>query len=267
MHIGIIGMGCTGSANQVGFEFLGHTVIGHDPKLNTTIDIVKNTETVFICVPTPSYDDGGCDLSIIETVLKDLNSMNYKGIIAIRSTVIPGFTQQVINRYTNLSICFVPEFLRERCAVNDFIKNQKLLAVGTNDRYIYQQIKLAFGSLPDQTIHLTTNEAEILKYFNNSYAALRVTFANIMYELCKKFEADYTVVKNAYISTGKAGDMYLDVAPHLRGYGGKCLPKDIKALSLLVKEHGLPFDLISAIDHDNDQIDTTVFNGMRKADE
>ena len=267
MNIGIVGMGCTGSANRAGFEFIGHTVIGHDIKFSTTLDILKNTEIAFVCVPTPSYEDGGCDLSIIISVLEDFNSMNYKGIIAIRSTVIPGFTQDMINKYTNLSICFVPEFLRERCAVNDFIKNQKLLAVGTNDQYVYQQVTLAFGNLPTNTIQLTPNEAEILKYFNNSYAALRVTFANIMYELCKKFEADYTVVKNAYISTGKAGDMYLDVAPHLRGYGGKCLPKDIKALSLLIKEHSLPFDLISAINHDNDQIDTTVFNGMRKAND
>jgi UDPglucose 6-dehydrogenase len=264
MYLGIIGMGCIGTANRVGFEFIGHKVVGHDPKLNTTIEDIRDTEIVFVCVPTPSLDNGGCDLSIIDSVLDKLDEMNYKGIVAIRSTVVPGYTQSMTDKYTNLSICFVPEFLRERCAVNDFIKNQKLLAVGTNDRFVYQQIVEAFEKLPEHTVHMTPDEAEILKYFNNSYAALRVTFANIMYELCKKFEADYTVVKNAYISTGKAGDMYLDVSPHLRGYGGRCLPKDIKSLSLLIKEQNLPFDLIAAIDHDNDQVETTIFNGMRK---
>jgi UDPglucose 6-dehydrogenase len=264
MQIGIIGMGCIGTANQIGFESIGHSVIGHDPKLNSTIEDIRNTEIAFVCVPTPSLDDGGCDSSIIDSVLEKLSEMNYNGIIAIRSTVIPGYTQAQIDRYTNLTICFVPEFLRERCAVNDFIKDQKLLSVGTNDRYVYQQVVQAFGDLPAHTVHMTPNEAEILKYFNNSYAALRVTFANIMYELCKKFEADYTVVKNAYIGTGKAGDMYLDVSPHLRGYGGRCLPKDIKALSLLIKEQNLPFNLIEAINHDNDQVETTIFNGMRK---
>jgi UDPglucose 6-dehydrogenase len=264
MQIGIIGMGCIGTANKIGFESIGHTVIGHDTKFNTTIKDIKDTEVAFVCVPTPSLDDGGCDLSIIDSVLEKLNEMNYKGIVAIRSTVVPGYTQAMTDKHKNLSICFVPEFLRERCAVNDFIKNQKLLAVGTNDRFVYQQILEAFGDLPEHTVHMTPNEAEILKYFNNSYAALRVTFANIMYELCKKFEADYTVVKNAYISTGKAGDMYLDVSPRLRGYGGRCLPKDVRALSLLITEQNLPFNLIAAIDHDNDQIEPTIFNGMRK---
>jgi UDPglucose 6-dehydrogenase len=264
MRIGIVGLGCIGSANQIGFEFVGHTVVAHDPKLATTIDIVKNTEIVFVCVPTPSLDDGNCDVSIIKLVLDNLEKLNYKGVVAIRSTVIPGFTQEMIDKHTNLSICFVPEFLRERCAVDDFIKNQNLLAIGTNDQYVYQKVKLAFGDLPINVVQLTPNEAEILKYFNNSYAALRVTFANIMYELCKKFSADYTTVKNAYISTGKATDMYLDVAPYLRGYGGQCLPKDVKALALLIQQQNLPFELLTAIDHDNAQVKPTVFNGMRE---
>lgn len=263
MKIGIVGLGTVGTANQKGFEHLGHTVVGHDIKINTTIDVVTDSEIVFVCVPTPQAADGSCDTSIIESVIEELNNHLYKGIIAIRSTVVPGFTQRMINCYKNLTICFVPEFLRERCAVDDFINNHKLLAVGTHDIWVYKKIVKAHENLPEHTEHLTPNEAEVLKYYNNVYAALRVTFANIMYEICEKLDCDYTTIKNAYVKTGKATDMYLDVNPSLRGYGGMCLPKDTQAIAALLKKLNLDFDLIQSIHVDNSKLKTTVFNGMR----
>lgn len=263
MRIGIIGVGCVGSANRDGFRHIGHDVVEHDPRLGTAIESIKNTEISFVCVPTPSNDDGSCDTSIIESVLDELDNIGYRGIVAIRSTVVPGFTQSQIEKHRNLAICFVPEFLRERCAFDDFINNHKLLAVGTHDIWVYRKIVQAHGTLPENTEHLTPNEAEILKYFNNVYAALRVTFANVMYEICQNLDADYSSIKNAYIKTGKAIDLYLDVSPGFRGYGGMCLPKDTKALSRLIDRLGLEFNLIKSIDSDNSKFDSTVFNGMR----
>lgn len=263
MKIGIIGLGVVGTANKEGFEYLGHDLIVHDIKLKTSITDILNTEIVFLCVPTPSQSDGECDTSILESIFLELNEINYKGIIAIRSTVVPGFTQRMIDTYKNLAICFVPEFLRERCAVDDFINNHKLLAVGTHDIWVYRKVLRAHGELPEFTEHLTPTEAEILKYFNNVYASLRVTFANIMYEICDKLNCDYTTIKNTYIKTGKAVDMYLDVAESLRGYGGMCLPKDTKALASLIDKLGLDVELIKTIDKDNAKFKKTVFNGMR----
>lgn len=264
MKIGIVGLGAVGSANRAGFEFLGHDVVGHDIKLNTKIDVVSNTEIVFLCVPTPQAPDGSCDTSIIESVIKELDTIDYKGIIAIRSTVVPGFTQRMIDTFKNLTICFVPEFLRERCAADDFINNHKLLAIGTHDIWVYRKLVKAHGNLPEHTEHLTPNEAEVLKYYNNVYAALRVTFANVMYEICNKLDCDYTTIKNAYIKTGKAVDMYLDVNPDLRGYGGMCLPKDTQALAALMNELDLDYNLIQSIHTDNSKFKKTVFNGMRE---
>jgi nucleotide sugar dehydrogenase len=251
MKIGIVGLGAVGTANKHGFEYLGHNVIGHDIRLDTTINDVLDTEITFLCVPTPQADDGSCDTSIIESVIKELNLYNYKGIVAIRSTVVPGFTQRMIDTYKNLTICFVPEFLRERCAADDFINNHKLLAIGTHDIWVYRKLVKAHGNLPENTEHLTPNEAEVLKYYNNVYAALRVTFANVMYEICDKLDCDYTTIKNAYIKTGKAVDMYLDVNPSLRGYGGMCLPKDTQAIASLISELGLDLELIKSIHTDN----------------
>jgi UDPglucose 6-dehydrogenase len=264
MKVGIVGLGAVGTANKDGFEYLGHDVIGHDIKLNTKIQDVLDTEIIFLCVPTPQADDGSCDTSIIESVIQELNLYTYKGIIAIRSTVVPGFTQRMINTYRNLTICFVPEFLRERCAADDFINNHKLLAVGTHDIWVYRKLVRAHGNLPEHTEHLTPNEAEVLKYYNNVYAALRVTFANVMYEICEKLDCDYTTIKNAYVKTGKAIDMYLDVNPSLRGYGGMCLPKDTQAIASLIKDLELDLELIKSIHNDNSKFKKTVFNGMRE---
>ena len=264
MKLGIVGLGVVGLANKIGFEYLGHKVFVHDIKLNTSINDICDTEIVFLSVPTPQNDDGGCNTSIIESVIDQLNTVEYKGIIAIRSTVVPGFTQRMINRYKNLTICFVPEFLRERCAVDDFINNHKLLAIGTHDSWVYHKLVKAHGNLPENTKHLTPNEAEVLKYYNNVYAALRVIFSNVMYEICSKLDCDYTTIKNAYIKTGKAIDMYLDVNPNLRGYGGMCLPKDTQALAMLLETLELDFDLIKSIHNDNNKLKKTVFNGMRE---
>jgi len=264
MKIGIMGVGAVGSANKQGFEHLGHEVLVHDIKLDTTIRDVLSTEINFLCVPTPSAADGQCDTNILESVIQELDDNSYKGIIAIRSTAVPGFTQSMIEKHKNLAICFVPEFLRERCAADDFINNHKLLAVGTFDIWVFRKVVKAHGNLPENTEHLTPTEAEVLKYYNNVYASLRVTFANIMYEICEKLNCDYTTIKNSYIKTGKAVDMYLDVSDGLRGYGGMCLPKDTRALARLMEKLDLNLNLISSIDQDNSKFKKTVFNGMRE---
>ena len=263
MKLGIIGLGAVGTANKKGFEHVGHIVVPHDITLDTTIQDVLDTEITFLCVPTPQADDGSCNTGILESVITELSQLNYKGIIAIRSTVVPGFTQRMIDTYRNLTICFVPEFLRERCAAEDFINNHKLLAIGTHDIWVYRKLVQVHGTLPEHTEHLTPNEAEVLKYYNNVYAALRVTFANVMYEVCDKLDCDYTTIKNAYIKTGKATDMYLDVNPNLRGYGGMCLPKDTQAIASLLKQLNLDFELINSVHTDNEKFKKTVFNGMR----
>jgi UDP-glucose 6-dehydrogenase len=85
-----------------------------------------------------------------------------------------------------------------------------------------------------------------------------------MYEICNKLDCDYTTIKNAYIKTGKAIDMYLDVNPDLRGYGGMCLPKDTQALAALMNELDLDYNLINSIHSDNTKFKKTVFNGMRE---
>jgi len=265
MNIGIIGLGVVGSAIKTGFEKLGHTILCHDLKLSTTVKDTTDSEIIFLCVPTPQNNDGSCDVSVIENIIEQLNQLSYRGIIAIKSTVECGFTQIMIKKYIDLTICFVPEFLRERCAEYDFISNHNLLAVGSDDPVVYEKIVKIHGSYPKHTVHIKPTEAEILKYYLNLYAATRVTFANVFFEICEKMDCDYTAIKNAYIKIGRHGDMYLDVNSDLRGYGGTCLPKDTRAIIKLLEKLNLDFKLLKAVDDDNSKLETTVFNNMRKA--
>ena len=111
MKIGIAGLGIIGSACKYGFEKLGHKVNFHDPKFEESkFEHLLNTDIIYICVPTPSNEDGSCNTSIVRKVIDDLMCVNYKGVIAIKSTVEPGTTESLINQYMNDKICFVPEF-------------------------------------------------------------------------------------------------------------------------------------------------------------
>jgi UDPglucose 6-dehydrogenase len=262
MKIGIIGLGVIGTACKYGFEKLGHKVLVHDIKLNTNIVDLIETEIIFICVPTPSNFDGSCNVEIVDSVVQELSNLKYKGVVAIKSTVKPTTTDK-LKKETNLELCFVPEFLRERCAISDFTENHDLLAVGTESEKVFEVVKKCHGHYPKKIEMLTTTEAELLKYYSNVYNATKIIFANEMYEICQKVGADYSKIKDTFVKRGTTKDMYLDVNDNFRGYAGVCLPKDTKALDCFVKELGLSLKLFETLDNENNKFKKTVFDGMR----
>jgi UDPglucose 6-dehydrogenase len=262
MKIGVIGVGAVGSACKKGFELLSHEVKVHDPKFNTKIEDVIDTEIVYICVPTPEAEDGSCDLSIVKSSIKELERLAYAGVVALKSTSVPGTTEELISE-TNLRMCFVPEFLRERSALEDFVVNHELLAVGCHSKEDFVVVVASHGFFPKNTVMLTPTEAEILKYYSNVFNATRIVFANAMYEICQQLGADYNKVKDTYLIRGTASSDYLDCNEKMRGYGGMCLPKDTKALDSLIKKLGLDLKLFEAVDQDNKKFKRTVFPGMR----
>jgi UDPglucose 6-dehydrogenase len=265
MKIGIIGLGIVGEAVKHGFEKLGHKVKVHDIKLDTSIEDVLDTEIVYLCVPTPQSEDGKCNTSILEGVIEDLIEDNdYQGIVAVKSTIVPGTTRTLQERYDNQKICHVPEFLRERAAISDFTDNHDICIIGTDDAEVFEKVKESHGYFPQKFIQLSPTEAEISKYFNNVYNATLITFANAFYELCQAKGADYTKIKSAMVQREHISNKYLDCNENLRGFGGMCLPKDTSAISALMKEIGLPITLFEAVVNDNKNYETTVFEGMRK---
>jgi len=261
MKIGIIGLGVVGSACKFGFELAGHTVLTHDIKLDTVIDDVLYSEIIYVCVPTPSNEDGSCNVSIVEEVIYELKKKQYKGIVAIKSTVIPGTTRHLIDQ-TGLKICFVPEFLRERCAITDFTENHDVCIVGTENNEVYDLVCRSHGNYPEKFVLLTPTEAELCKYFNNVYNAMLIIFSNSFYEACKLKGANYTNIKNAVIERKHINNNYLECNDNFRGFGGMCLPKDVAAMANLMKDTNVNF--FENLLQENKKYKITVFEGMRK---
>jgi len=263
MKIGIIGgEGVVGSACKKGFESIGHEVIVHDIALASKIEDIIETEIAYISVPTPISNDGSCDTSIVQSVIDDLMKISYEGVITIKSTVEPGTTKRMIEEYSYEKITFVPEFLKERSAAEDFINHGSLI-IGSNDDFSTGIIKESHGNLPDDTFVIDPTEAEITKYFHNVFNALRVIFANEIYEICENEAVNYDNVLAAAIKRNEYSDNYLKVSPELRGYAGVCLPKDTLALAAYCRNRELPLKIFEAIHQQNQRLKKTIFDNMR----
>lgn len=265
MNIGIVGLGIVGSAVKYGLDRLGHRISTFDIKNEGSLADVVDTEIVYLCLPTPQSKTGNCDTSVIEGMVADLLRQHcYKGIIAVKSTVVPGTTEKLTARFPDAAVCHVPEFLRERAAIVDFTDNHDVCVIGTDSDAVFETVKLSHGHYPKKFIKMSPTEAEIAKYFNNVYNATLITFANAFFEVCREAGAEYSAVKNAMVQRDHIFDKYLDCNENLRGFGGMCLPKDTSAMAAFVRDRGLSIDLFQAVVDDNSKYEKTVFEGMRK---
>lgn len=242
MKVGVIGIGVVGSAISKGFAELGHEVYQHDIKLDTKIEDVLTTDVVYLCLPTNSTKDGECDISIILKVLRKLKQLNYEGIVAVKSTIIPGTYKQLIDVFDKDRICLVPEFLRELHAYEDFTKKHNVLVIGTEDLRVANLIIDCHGSYPKNVKIITPQECEFVKYFSNVFKAYKTVFANSFGLLCSLHDVNYANILDVYKAEG-VGE--LDYLKYWGGFEGMCLPKDTLALANLAKETNIDtFDFI-----------------------
>jgi nucleotide sugar dehydrogenase len=269
MRIGIVGLGVVGSAIKYGFEKLGHEVLCHDLKLRTTIQSIISAEIVFICVPTPPLEDGSCDISNVESVVREIVdqqrfSRDFSQTIAVKSTVTPGTTDYFIRSYGQDNICFVPEFLRERMSLSDFTENHPLCAVGTISDLCFEKICEAHGRYPKRFVQMKPVEAELLKYTHNFFNALRIIFANEMFDVANRLGADWMEIKDALVDTCQIPNAYLDVTSGMRGFRSPCLDKDVPALAALARKLGLEhLRLFDVVMEENDKFPRSALAGMR----
>lgn len=254
MKVGIIGAGIVGGAIEHWFDE-AHELFIHDPVRGTEItDVTNHVDMAYIAVPTPMAEDGACDLSIVEDVLDSLP----EGFTAvIKSTVVPGTTERYHATYPHLKIAYSPEFLVERRHLEDF-GNQDILVCGTHHsdvaERVFEQHRKAGVLKRDQTFRVTPTQAELVKYTKNTFYALKVIFANQMYDICTRLDEDWYAVRDI-ITAEQAqpiGPSHLDPIFGLnRGFGGKCLPKDSNALRVLAAELGVKYDIFDALQADN----------------
>ena len=170
MKIGIAGLGVVGSACKSGFERCGYDVSVHDPKFFTNLNDIVNTEIVYICVPTPAKQDGTCDSSIVHETIVELMRLGYEGIIAIKSTITPGTTQDFID-YVNQSGI-------SQEAIRDNLDNNII------EELLSGLISTTLIDLEIKDFDLSINERTILKNIkeNKNFQDENGTFQRIKYE-------------------------------------------------------------------------------------
>lgn len=210
---GILGYGYVGRATHLGL--LKHKLaIIHDTLLGTSRSKLLEADTIFICLPTSSEKD----LDVLIDEIKYLVE-NTQCQIILRSTVPVETCRQIENKIKT-NIIYIPEFLRERYWEEDC--QRRPLIVGK------ESAEIPYWLESEEKIVCSFEEAELIKMFSNSFATVRIAFANLFYDLSQKVDADYDTIKNSAFKVMN-NQTYMNIPGHdgTRGFGGKCLPKDL----------------------------------------
>ena len=250
--IGIIGLGYVGGAIKEAIEFSFEKPVLIDPAkgYNDTYEDLKNTEGVFVCVPSPMGDDGRCDTGILESVLDNLKSIDYKGVIISKSTAPPDIYEMLGQKFPNL--VHVPEFLTAANAVRDYASGKFSIIGGTVLAYIHEAERLVKLTQPElETVEFCSlGEAALAKYTINSFLAIKVTFMNEIYKLAAASGVSYDQVAKMVAMDKRIGLSHMRVPGpdgHF-GFGGACFPKDTSALLKYAESLGItPMVLEAAV--------------------
>lgn len=222
-------------------------------------EAIRETELSFICVGTPSQPNGNLDLAFIRRICEQigaaLQSKAGRHTIVIRSTVLPGTMMNMVipileaasgkRAGQDFGIANNPEFMREGSAVKDFRCPPKTV-IGELDRASGDLLAELYRQLPAPLIRTDLNTAEMIKYVDNCWHALKIGFANEIGNLCDSFGVDAEAVMNIFCQ-----DKKLNISPaYLKpgfAFGGSCLPKDLRAISYQAKVHDLQLPILNAV--------------------
>jgi len=237
-------------------------MVNHNEKLGRlhfTTDLrlaVDNSLIIFMAVGTPSAPDGSADISAILSVAAEIakNMSGYR-IIATKSTVPVGTHRKVtdiIKSKTDIPFDYVsnPEFLKEGAAVEDFMRPDRIIIGTTNPvvREIMKQLYSPFMRKSSRILFMDPASAEMTKYAANAMLATRISFMNEISALCEKLGADIEQVRQGLGSDSRIGSAFL--FPGV-GFGGSCLPKDVRALIHTGSEHGVEMTIAKAVQQIN----------------
>jgi GDP-mannose 6-dehydrogenase len=252
--------------NEPGLDALLRRMVD-EGRLTVTKDTkaaVEAAEVSLLCVGTPSRKNGSLESGYLEKVMQEVGAA-LKGrseyhVVAVRSTLLPGvlvstlipILEEASGRKvgSNLGVCVNPEFLREGSAIKDF-ENPPFTVVGQTDTRAGDAILRVYAHLQAPVYRVAPDEASMVKYASNNFHALKVAFANEIGAVCQKLQIDGQQVMRVFCE-----DRELNISPrYLRpgfGFGGSCLPKDLRAIVWVAKDRDLDAPLLNSVLSSND---------------
>jgi GDP-mannose 6-dehydrogenase len=231
-------------------------------RLSATTEVehaVRNTDLALVCVGTPSQPNGGIDLRYVKRVCEQIGHAirTHPGapVIVMRSTMLPGTMREVVipilerasqkTAGNEFGLCINPEFLREGTAVHDYYHPPKTV-IGEVNRASGDLLAAVYMKMPGPMIRTDIETAEMVKYADNCWHALKVGFANEVGSLCKAAQVDAHRVMEIFCQ-----DQKLNLSPYYLkpgfAFGGSCLPKDLRALLYKAKTLDVGLPILSAI--------------------
>lgn len=220
---------------------------------------IRDTELSFVCVGTPSQTNGNLDLKYIrrvcELIGRALKTKPNRHTVVIRSTILPGTMRQIVipllEEYSgkkagvDFGVCNNPEFLREGSAVKDFNSPPKTV-IGESDSTSGDVLASLYAKLDAPLIRTNLETAEMVKYVDNCWHALKIGFANEIGSLCKSLSVDSHEVMKIFCQDKKLNISPAYLSPGF-AFGGSCLPKDLRALTYKAKTHDLELPILTSI--------------------
>ncbi len=255
MKIGIIGFGFVGQA--IGWAYKNQDLVIKDPKFKDSASLDKfiDCDAIFVCVPSPSTDDGHCDTSILESVLKELLFVNINRQIPIisKTTAPPRIYKELQQKYPNL--VHVPEFLTQANAVRDYANANYCVIGGDYDWCVKARKIIHEGRKLTHDKHIITSieTAALYKYMMNSYLATKVTFMNDWNKISKAEGVNLDDLKFIASHDDRIGKTHMDVpGPDGEyGWGGACFPKDVAAIQMEALDLDVELELLGRVEDIN----------------
>ncbi len=228
------------------------------PKGLENTEVLRQADVIFVAVPTPYYLDGsGFDDSFMRTAIEAIPVPGKT--IVLKSTITPGTTEKFQALYPQHRILFNPEFLTETTADFDMqYPKRQIVGYTSESRCDAEKVMGLLPRAPFEKI-VFAKDAEMVKYFGNAFYALKVAYANQMYDLCQKMGVDYDMVKDCAkaepMIVGDQRNTHLEIFHKgYRGYGGKCLPKDTRSIIQLAKSFNVDLSLLKNAEEYNNEL-------------
>lgn len=231
---------------------------GHLAASNDATEALRGADIALICVGTPSEHNGNLDLSQVKRVVRDIRAnvaADSRLIVCVRSTVFPGTCEEIVipelAAHPHVKVVSNPEFLREGCAVRDFME-PSLLVVGGPDAASVQRVASLYSSLDVEPCLVSLRTAEMIKYACNAFHAVKIAFANEIGTLAGCLQVNGHEVMETLCQDRKLNASAAYLKPGF-AFGGSCLPKDLRALSYRASRQDLKLPLLEAALPSNDE--------------